>query len=787
MLENPGKDPLNNTTPEKMKAFAILYALPKEFFYAYDIAYATPLRDLQIFFNKFFQNLSGIGIHPVLTPVILAASFVGSLPFVAKAFLKQENNNLQKLLNSMNKELGVKKLTADQLTEKFNGFLQKKGIYHLTASVTTQSKRRLKNGFKKKPELVLKLKHHSVMENFFNKEWYTIKNKNIDELGQHLFSFTGSRVNRSESIFLKKNKDGNSLEALKIVGTNLSQKEQQQALIDAIKEEEFKYVLHLLLDTIQNNKEKLAAFTKTIFDKDFSDKQKNTFLLLTKIYGFFFNTKQELNQTINLETSLKNFIDALNGLSPAEIAGKGYDFINANNFNFWIAYFIEDMLTNQADANAWTPPGLLIVLSIMAGMSAIQAGLELGHYLANRPNKNNFVLPDHISNKTLKHQLLEEFFLEQLFEVRTEQAKKSHNQISEDQAKEAESKIQSILTNPRSRQLPPTKLEQQFNLLRDEAGIDSKTGKRLRNTATYVAAHLINFAFLGWVGGVIAGFAGATIAAAFILSNPISLALCAVGAVVGLGFAYSSYKKDKEKEESLRNQLKGKKQDIDALVKIESVNEQLRNLLIKTTVKEPIKPLTTIHPHDDRAVRRLTSTMAGMWTAVKKGFNRAFGIARFGGTGILLVRLAVIPALMMTAGTLAGPLGLAAAAILAVIWTSMNIHMYNRQSKLTAAQNTLNDLDHRTQAAAHNQDNYLTQLCYKDNPYKPGGSTGDIMAMAAQLPEQPTIPQKKDNNPFHTTHSFSTFHSSIYQPPEPHQNTDQSQPAVVTYEGVKLS
>ncbi|HLB43421.1 MAG TPA: hypothetical protein VJN02_11375 [Gammaproteobacteria bacterium] len=669
------------TTRRKMKMLLISYIIFRDLEIAVDTLAWTPIRILQVFFDSWFSKLASI------TPVVFGISLAAILPFFAKAFLKQENNNLQKVSDNL-KKIGIQlgdntAANREVLANELNAILQEQGVYHITATVVSKDKYRLRNFLKKKPELSLQLKYHDTIKDFFDASWNKNKSQTISQLAHTI-------LNKMDKEKLKK-----ILSAI----TNHPEYEYENKnagdLINLIWDE-IKKDYHVL-DKISQNDPSL--------DKDAD--ARNRILLLTQVVGFFFDKKtKRINETITLETSLKNFIEALDKLSMADILNNGYRLINDNNFNFWIYWFIVDMITQQANTGLWSRLGLMLVLGGMATSTAIQALLRGGDYYSNKLSPEEHNLPEKMPpNKKQTHKLLLALAQTKIFAKRLLEAEEF---AEKNQAALKEAIVQKNKHQP----LRPTKVSRQFDLLREEAD-GNKIGKRIRNTLTHASNHLISLSFFGWTGGIIVGAAGATLAAAIILSPPVGLALCAAGLLVGLGFAYHSYKKDTQWEEELRKKLETNQEGIAELEALVADNKKMSAEIkqLKDEKGKPIRPLTVIKPGDDTGRRRIDPNKTGAWTMIKKGFNRAFlGIAK-AGTGVLLVRLLVIPIVTIVCGAaIAGPVGLLAALALAVIWSSMNVYMYHRQHKIAAAERTLDDLPGQIEAAKQNRILHLTQL-----------------------------------------------------------------------------
>ena len=734
MLSHPGKDLLGNTTPEHKKLFKILYAIIKEAGNAFDILYATPPRNLQVFFNHIYSICSGLIAHPVLVPTVLTTSFLGTIPPVVRIFLEQENNNLQQMLDNLASEIGYEPPNDEELEKEFNAFLRKKGIYHLTAKVIRKKTHRLKNGFHEKEELALKLTYHSSIKDFFDKSYEENKNKNILGLADLLSPKLIKKILQN----LKKN-----------VAENLEENKKT------------------LLNEILSNKENVLDIVYNKNKNDFNEEEQKRVLLLTQLYGFFVVKKDgadTFDDAITLDQSRKQFIEKFNKLDAATIAQNIYGLINDTNFNFWLAFYVTDYLTNQWDTGKWDPHVLLAVLGSMLAITAVQLGLRSVHYFSNKTDADEHKLPHYISNKPLTHQLIEEFFLKQVITAREKAI--PENRLEQNVNRQAE--VQRIL-NGSVKPIKPTKTQQQFDLLREEANLNKK--KLVIHTANHLGTQIIYIAFLAWVAGVVVGAAdainkvfgkylakinigmGFTLGAAavvsgFLLSNPGALVFAGIGLLVGIGFAIYSHFQEKAKRNILNKQLEKNNEKITSLEKLEKENKGLRDLI----KKENLTPLTTLKPNDDRGFRRTTTKKGGVWTTIKKGLTRAFlGLARVE-TGILLIRLTLLPAIAvimklivlptLVAAVLTGPVGWIAAIAVGAVWAAMNIYLYHRESKLKAAQRTLNDIDNRIEAAKANQANYLAQLEY-NGPKQPPSS--DSMVYQLLSDNRTSNPSKNDS------------------------------------------
>ena len=81
------------TGRKKNKIFSFLTAAFSEIRSVVDILFATPLRDWQVFDLKSFLKLLAGRSHEILSPITAAFTILGGIPFIAKLFVKSEQNN----------------------------------------------------------------------------------------------------------------------------------------------------------------------------------------------------------------------------------------------------------------------------------------------------------------------------------------------------------------------------------------------------------------------------------------------------------------------------------------------------------------------------------------------------------------------------------------------------------------------------------------------------------------------------------------------------------------------
>ncbi len=745
---------LFSTPDEKCKFLAKALLISRVAGTALDEICDTPLRDLQVFDPKVYGDLAGIGLHSILTPITIAFTLVGALPFITKVFNKNTVNNLSDLIDNITDFDPGFDLSDKSLKKKFDAFLQKKGFGHLEIEIITKQKRSaLLSSFLGKLEkksVQFKYREGDGLQQILFSEWSDNKNKPI--------------ISIIDDLIVKIAPKG------ELGKLDLNQQEFLARLIDRA--------------------------------KDSTDPNILDILALIKLLPLIINKDNTLNKEITLEQLRDTYLHQINSWSFSSIMGGAYDLTMDYSFNFWLTFFVADLLECNADTSKWKYLTQTIVLVSAAVISGIQLSWQALHawYTGEQQKEATYITSDQkihsaitrpsYKNKDLKHQLLEEFFIEQLIEKRKKEVLVDKNrlpkiperenlksfsnldpptqlaklrlgiqhEIQHDNAYKRKRQIEAILheeenytevvnkynkerkipvNNYQSNKplLPPrkmgmqvyrpvkTKISEQFDLLRDEVAFakeyndPSRTtwqtvqlfGKRYFSISQSVFKYCIGIGFIGWVVGAAMVAAGSTVGP-IILGNPVSVACAVGGALVGLVTSYAKVGQDEKAEIELQQKFEKSEKKVEKLEKLESKNYQLKQLL----KENQIKPLTTLKAHDDRVFRRLTAEKPGLFTKFKQGVNRfAVAVGR-GGSGILIIRLAVLPALAMGA-IFGGPVGLGLAVTLGLIWGAANIYHFHQASKIEAAKRTLDDIDNRIEIATANQEIYLNQLGYSNS------------------------------------------------------------------------
>ncbi len=688
----------------------------------------TPFRDLQVFDVHNFSQFMGPH-HSFGNFLLLPFSIIAVIPVIAKLFNKNEVNHLDDFVKQFKKETGEEiklddESTREKLEKIFNAQLKKRGVdYFLEAKILPDKKGKYDLKFRYKP--------NSLLKKLFVEEWDQNKNKKFSELSAELLpelfriTWNKSQIDLSDSLALLLDKLDIQHSFSEISNTDQETPELLRVL-DALSKK--------MTQEPENFKKAIEEVKECNPDFD----QKNNFcerlLAFNKISPAFYDKEKQIFNDNTFEENRRNALERLNNPS---ILSNGYALANNYSFAFWLAFFPVDMTYDQADTSLWPQHSQTGVLLAALGWIVVNSAFSLGAYIKSKfqqPDLNNPIQANKYTDKTLKHQLLEELHIQKIYEQRLKSIEPITLLENEKQtvkkllttASYEELKKFDCLENKEIRdeaflhQVASTqkridkkntvfKTAAQFDLLEEEANTDfgkKNSFKRFFNTANSVLGKGIGFSFIGWALGVILIAAGTLTVGAILLSNPVGLAIFGAGMIIGGILAYRGIKQQKAAEASLKEQLKENAGKIDTLKMLEMQNRKLQGLVISKG-KEPVKIYGS---HDDRAARKLTTHKNKRWTQFKKGLNRtAVAIGR-AGTGILIVRLVVIPILMMSLGALAGPVGLGIALGAAVIWTGFNLYQYHQQSKLAVAQRTLNDIDNRIELERDNQKLLLKQL-----------------------------------------------------------------------------
>ncbi len=681
----------------------------------------TPGRDFQVFGHKDFSHLFGAN-HFYGDAFGLIFSLIGAIPYIAKIFNKNETNELDGLVKNLKKEIGCDIELANEATKKaieqrFNEMLKKRQLDHYLEA-------RIEKNKKGKLDLTFHYKPRSYIKKILNgEEWNNYKNENFIGLSQKLLP----------EIFEKKAKDVISDAKAKLLA-ELTVEEPRKINLLPDANASFAQAIELLKQKIHQE----PAYYKS--NQDFCDR----LLTYAEIYPAFYDEKKKV--FVERSTFEQCRLHALERLNNYNILDNLYEFLFNGSLWFWVCYYPADMIQDQDNTSTWSPKAILTVLGVGVLVTLAQAGLSLANYVKNKFSKSELEKSDNqteITNKPLKQQLLEEYCIEEVSKDRLEKAGHEDNLIVISPC--ANSKITELLNaaNPSEVAIIPEfrnkafteaelkrinkkstayKTAKQLAHLETEAHTEFRkqnSFKRLFAFAGNIIGRGIGLGLIGWWVGVALTALGVVVVGALLLTNPVGIALFGIGMAWGAYQAYKTVKKEKAAEIELQNVLENNKDKIAHLKKLEVQNRKLEGFI----VAHGKTPLKVYKSHDDRAARRLTTVKANWWTNTKKALNRTAVTIGRAGTGILIVRLLVLPALLIAGASLAvitGPIGLGIALGLGLIWAAAHVYKYHKESKLKAARRTLDDIDNRIKVEEENQKVLLKQLNYRAGPAASG-------------------------------------------------------------------
>ena len=494
---------------------------------------------------------------------------------------------------------------------------------------------------------------------------------------------------------------------------------------------------------------------------DIKDKEK--IIAFSHLAPIFFDKgklNSKLDTDITIEESRKKFLKKLNSVS-LNYAGETYDFLFDASINFWLSFFVFDLVNNDPDVRDWNVWEQLAVVGFGLGFAVVKLGMRAVNFFKNKinPEKVQQIDPDYVDT-SLQHRQLERLYLAKLADFYLTGNNLEKISAAPDDQKNLDAEINQILQDKaiklsvNKKRSWRSKLASAFfsraNSVEEHIEILEayKGDKQKLEKATTIASQVIGngtrATFLQWFAGVaafvslvVAGFKDAAqkVGSVFndgIFSTAFSLAVFALGTLLGVKF----YKKEKSAQDKAREELKTQyekhKDDIETLRRLEVQNNKLADILRKAH----IEPKETLAPHDDRGFRRLTrdkSSGTKLFTAFKKTMNRLSVAIGKAGSGMLIYRtlpmviiplLAKIAAVMKVAAlasivsaftTVAWPVAIGGL-VFSLIWAAMYTYKYINESKINASKRFLNDIQNRIICAERNQDILLKQLNYSKAP-----------------------------------------------------------------------
>ncbi len=438
----------------------------------------------------------------------------------------------------------------------------------------------------------------------------------------------------------------------------------------------------------------------------------------------------------------REFLGKLKELNQTKVSDVGkvaFDFAGDLSFQFWLVFFVSDMLYDNADTNQWSMTSQISTLAIALGISLVKFGAKIGSYIRNRKaakeKEKQFEIKSQASveDKSLQHKQYTALTIR--MNDKHNKDKLEHQKLPDDiQITEAfinkvELPEKSSFKKFRDRFFSIVKSTAEVKeIIKGETDIN-KSSYVEKTTKLRTAANIgIIASFLEWVGGAaISTFSGIKKVAAFfdgMQGGILGVAAFALGTVLGFTYYNRRVKPDMEEaKKELKKLYDANAWKFDLMEELETENRKLRKLVKglrpnpENQYNSKIEMLPIMKGADDRAFRRLVpSKKTNSFTYAKKGVNRLSVATGRMGTGILLFRLLPLSILAVagisltaTVSAIFWPVTIAAL-VAGAIWAGIFLYKYIEERRIESAKNFINDIDNRIEAEQVANDTYRAQL-----------------------------------------------------------------------------
>jgi len=431
----------------------------------------------------------------------------------------------------------------------------------------------------------------------------------------------------------------------------------------------------------------------------------------------------------------KDFFEKAKKITAGDAGKVAFDFADSAAFQFWLVFFISDMLYGNPDTNTWNWRTQIITLGLAVGISIVQFGAKLLDLVRRRKKereqdkklsteKTNAA----VVNESLQHKQHTSFFIRMLQQHNKDKASRSSLPadivIAETFIDKVELIEKSLAKRFRNRFFSITKSTTEIEEIitgetKDKASF-VQAGTALRTTANVA----IIGSFLEWVSGV----ALSTLSRVKSIINffngtgggILGVVALGIGGIFGVVYYNKSIKPGLEtQKKQLKEQYNQNKFKFDFLQDLETENRKLKKL----AKANGLEKLPVMKGSDDRAFRRLVpSQKTSLGTYAKKLVNRGGVIVGRIGTGILLFRLSALAILGLAGISLAATVTAVlwpvtvAALVIGAVWAGIFLYQYIQERRIASAKNFMNDIDNRIEAEQVANDTYRKQLGLEINP-----------------------------------------------------------------------
>lgn len=483
----------------------------------------------------------------------------------------------------------------------------------------------------------------------------------------------------------------------------------------------------------QHGEEKVNLISQSVFEIEDENNFCQRFnAFCTLIPAFYDADSKTLNFNETLYQSRARAIKKAQSLKNTGYVKNSWNLASDFSFNFWLAFFPTDVWFDETNTSNWplsSQAAVLIsaaVLSLMSVFIKVYGYLKLQKSIQLDESEAKLAVRK-VYDQTTKfslygfvhHSLLEETYKTKL---KNWEPQKLHPLLQK--------KIQKILNSQKFGFYNKSEICKQFFVL-DELNkkINSRSMKKSFlfdhwvENLNYIFPYGVQLSFIGWVLGTILIAAGALQIAAFILGDPFSLALFFGGMILGFGIALKMHKRHLKSNKLVVENFNEQKEKYLKLIHIDEQNQHIKALM----EANHIKPIAMLEPSNPEQMKNFDFHTSESW--IGTSLNYLSMAISHTGSGVLIARLTLLPAVAIITHAVLGPPGwailFAVSLALGIAWASFKYYEYYCQQNKLAALQTLTDLDNRINLAQINQNALVTQLGLEFKPKEVSASEKD--------------------------------------------------------------
>jgi len=405
----------------------------------------TPLRDIQVFASKTFGSFTG---PTLISTILVAGSFVSSLPFLAKVFNENETDNLQDLLKNCDKELGTDYLInpLTQVTQElrdsdirsledfFQADLNKNHRGYLKATIKITEKRRLKDFFQRKPFHDIRYEFKPALKEILNADETLLKFITVSTLGgEEVIETQEEKKLQQDEAQLKQEKaqfDAQLKQDESSWNIDFSPKEIERRKAQKTRIQEIEARIQEAREKLKREAEKRKQEEEKQEQEKIASPTPQLTLdeLLKKVNALDDDSKALLLKMIpegkgkTLADGRKNAYQRVKETDAVDRVKIGYDVAQDISFNYWLTFFIFNMMYDNADSTSWNLKAQVITIAVGFAITVVNYGRQLIDWF-KRKQKDKQSEEDLKQDKTityaskaLKHNQLITFFAKKLKE-----------------------------------------------------------------------------------------------------------------------------------------------------------------------------------------------------------------------------------------------------------------------------------------------------------------------------------------------------------------------------------